>query len=80
MNKKIPIFVHHETGEKKQAGKDKKQQYLKSCIQKATENGNRVLLFGDETNKTWCNEWIDVKQIHSDKWEKFKKIHRNRST
>ena len=76
----MPVFVHHETGEKKQAGRDKKQQYLKACITTAKESENRVILFGDQTNKEWCDEWVDVKSIRSEKWTRFKSVHENMST
>lgn len=79
-NKHIPIFIHHETGEKPQAGKDNKQQYLKYCIQQAEKYGNEVYLFGDNANKTWASNWIDVKSINSNKWENFLIFFENFST
>lgn len=76
----IPVFVHHETGEKTQAGKDKKQQYLKYCIAQAEKYQNEVYLFGDNVNKDWCTKWSHVNSITSEKWLRFYEVFENYST
>lgn len=76
----IPIFVHHETGEKAQAGKDQKQQYLKYCIAQAEKYQNEVYLFGDNVNKDWCEKWVHVNSIFSEKWKCFLNVFENYST
>lgn len=77
---KIPIFIHHEIGQKKQAGKDKQQFYLKYCISQAEKFGNEVLLFGDYSNKNWTKKFVNVNEISSKKWDEFVCCFENYST
>lgn len=76
----IPVFIHHETGEKSQIGKDQRQLYLMLCIRQAEKSGNDVILFGDNGNKDWCNNWINVKDVHLQKWNQFLVAFENLST
>ena len=80
INKKIPVFIHHEIGEKKQAGKDNRQSYLKQCISQAEKFENEIFLFGDNTNESWARNFIDVKDITSEKWDEFTCYFHNYST
>ena len=52
MSKIIPVMVHHETGEKAQAAGKKNQEYLKYCIAQAKKYNEKVVLLGDEYNKS----------------------------
>lgn len=76
----IPIFIHHETGEKKQAGRDNKQNYLKYCIQQAEKFDNKVILFGDNYNKEWCSNWVNINELNPIKWKQFIEVFENYST
>lgn len=76
----IPVFIHHETGQKVQKGKDQTQAYLKSCISQAEELGNKVILFGDDANKNWCDKWVCAQKYKSGKWLEFLKVFENYST
>jgi len=68
---RMPILIHHETGEKPQRGGGAKQKYLNYCIKQAEKAGNKVILFGDEANSEWCTSWFDVSSFTSNRWEKF---------
>lgn len=80
MNNNIPIFIHHEIGQKKQAGRDNIQSYLKCCISQAEKFGNYVFLFGDCSSKAWAKNFINAHDIDSKKWIEFIQYFENYST
>lgn len=64
-NKRIPIIVVHKGN----------QKYLKNCILCAQENGNFVILIGDEKNKGMCKDWTDYRDCESELFEEFQKYY-----
>ena len=63
------IFIH--TG---------KQRYLKEVIRLAEEHGNEVYLIGDESNQSYCRNWIDANQLEISGYERFKTLYKHMST
>lgn len=52
------------------------QLYLKSALLTAIESGNEVILIGDKSNKSFCDDWVDVSSIAKDIlpcWDMLKK-------
>lgn len=47
VRKLIPVFVHHEGN----------ASYVKDCIVQAQKYNERVILFGDKTNREMGSEW-----------------------
>lgn len=76
----IPVMIHHETGAKKQSGGKKNQDYLRCCIEQAEKYNEKVVLFGDENNRTWCRDWHNVNEFSSGRYQKFANVFRNFST
>ena len=75
----IPVLVHHETGEKKQSGGKKNQEYLRYCIAQAKKYNEKVVLLGDNYNKAWCDDWHDANDFITDKWKEFHAVFENLS-
>lgn len=75
--KVIPILIHHETGEKPQTGGGANQEYLKYCILQAKKFNEKVVLFGDEYNKKWCDDWHSINEYDSEKWHHFERVFEN---
>ena len=53
------------------------QLYLKSALLTAIESGNEVILIGDKSNKSFCDDWVDVSSIAKDIlpcWDMLKKM------
>ena len=75
----IPIFIHHESDEKPSKGLGEKQSYLKFVVKQAEKYNNRVILFGDEFNRGWANEWKRSDNYVGDKWHRFEKAFTNMS-
>ncbi len=76
----LPVIIHHETGEKPQTGGGKNQEYVKYCVKKAKQFNEKVVLFGDEYNKDWCDDWHHVNEFDNEKWQHFLKVFVNWST
>lgn len=69
VSKVIPIFVHHEGN----------APYVKDCIIQAQKYNERVILFGDKTNKEISSEWYDASGFTSALWEEFRKYYEHMS-
>lgn len=78
--KMLPVFIHHETGEKPQTGGEKNQGFIKDCIRQAEKYNERVILLGDKYNKSWCANWYDERNFAGEKWKNFEDVFVNLST
>lgn len=76
----LPVFIHHELDEKPQTGGKANQAYVKTCIAQAKKYNNEVVLFGDKSNQSYSEKWVDVSNFTSTKWEKFLSVFENYST
>lgn len=76
----LPVIIHHETGEKPQNGGGKNQEYLKYCVIQAKKYNKKVVLFGDQYNKAWCDDWHHVDEFENEKWQHFLNVFENWST
>lgn len=76
----LPIFIHHELNEKPQTGGSGNQAYVKTCISQARKFNPEVILFGDESNKTYCEKWVDASKFSNSKWKEFLSVFENFST
>jgi hypothetical protein len=76
----LPVFVHHELNEKPQTGGAPNQAYVKTCISQAKKYNSEVVLFGDESNKSYSEKWVDVSNFTSAKWTEFLETFENFST
>lgn len=66
----IPIvFIH--TGN---------QGYLKKVIKLAERSNSKVYLIGDETNKSYCKNWVDASGFDISDYMEFRKIYIHMST
>lgn len=79
MNKEIPVLVHHELNAKPQTGGGKNQLYVKYCIEQAERYNKRVILFGDDSNRKYADEWYDTSHFFSEKWNRFLNVFENMS-
>lgn len=69
MTKDIPVFIHHEC---------RTPYALKSV--KMAEKYNKVVVFlGDDSNKDYSKNWVDVNEYCRDEWKKFLRVYRNMS-
>lgn len=75
----IPVLVHHELNQKNQTGGASGQQYVRTCIVQAKRYNEKVVLFGDESNRDWCDEWYDVSDFKYQRWEDFLRVFENYS-
>ena len=75
----IPIFVHHETGQKSQTGGEKRQKYVSYCISQAEEYNDDVRLFGDDFNKSYASSWVRASDYLGEKWDRFLSVFHNYS-
>ncbi|MCI8773058.1 MAG: hypothetical protein HFI50_03860 [Lachnospiraceae bacterium] len=69
VRKLIPVFVHHEGN----------ASYVKDCIVQAQKYNERVILFGDKTNREMGSEWYDVSDFTSLLWEEFQQYYEHMS-
>lgn len=66
----LPLIIVHKG----------KQPYLKKVIHLAESYGNRVILLGDESNKTFCHEWYNCNEYSSEKLAEFNSKYIHMST
>ena len=76
----LPVLIHHESNAKPQTGGKKNQEYLRFCIDQACKYNQKVVLIGDEANRTWCSEWYHVDEFKNQKLEKFCRVFKNWSS
>lgn len=74
----IPVFIHHELDQKNQTG-GKGQQYVRNCIEQVKKYNEKVVLFGDLSNKDWCDEWKMVSNFKYERQECFLEAFENYS-
>lgn len=79
MLRQIPVLIHHELDTKPQTGGGKGQEYIKYCIMQAKKFNSRVVLFGDNSNRGFSNEWYDASEFSSIRWENFLEVFENMS-
>lgn len=76
----IPVLIHHELDEKPQTGGKRNQGYVKDCIIQAKQYYQNVILFGSKGNQSFCEQWCDVSDFNSKKWQEFLAVFENMST
>jgi len=70
----IPVFIYHETGQKKTFACGFKQSYVKYCIKSAEDYNDLVILLGDQSNIHWCKKGVLASEYENGKWARFKKV------
>lgn len=65
----IPVVIYHKGNLK----------YLRACVESAEKCNRTVVLFGDNSNKTFCRNWIECNSISSSKWDFFLTVFSNMS-
>jgi len=55
-------------------------KYLKIAINRAKKSGNEVYLLGENSNKDFCNNWINMDTLQSDRIIAFKNAYVHMST
>jgi len=70
MRRIIPVIVHHEGY----------SSYLKPCINSAEKYNEKVILLGNEENKSITKNWENVADFDSEDWSRFEKVFCNMST
>ena len=71
--KGIPVIVVHKGC----------QEYLRTCINYATDHGHRVVLIGDQSNVQLAGDkavWVDHSELESDKQKEFVSLYKHMST
>lgn len=75
----IPVFIHHEFGQKSTLGGGIGQKYVRYCIAQAEKYNNKVILFGNKQMKKYAHCFFDVSTLESNKFKKFCKVFVNMS-
>ena len=69
MAKNIPVIIHHEC----------RTEYARKCIQMAEKFNKQVIFLGDETNRDFSKNWVDVNLYCKEEWQEFRKYYKNLS-
>lgn len=66
----IPVFFIHIGN----------ANYVKTTIKQAKKYNNRVILIGDNSNKTYCEEWYNIYDYYGNEYDLLKKRYVHMST
>ena len=59
MEKNIPVIIHHEC----------RTEYARKCIKMAEKFNKQVIFLGDETNRDFSKNWVDVNLYCKEEWQ-----------
>ena len=66
----VPVFIHHEIncGNVKGMGSSNYPLYT---LQSAKKYNESVILFGNDENKDWWNDWVNTSDYLDENWKRF---------
>ena len=66
----IPVIIYHCGG----------QSYLKAAIRMAEKNAEAFILIGDEKNKDFSKNWVDMNSLDQSGYKEFERVYEHMST